>query len=129
MVALIILVIEILWIFWWSAIVVSYMSRHDASGFRIFFVIISFYWNLEVLKNISHVTTAGVAATWYYSKYKPEEPTKNSFKRAATTSFGSICLGSLVVAIVSALKHIVRHIRNQSQKLSTYIIYRLYIQM
>ncbi len=42
----------------------------------------------------------------------PHNPTMKSFKRAMTTSFGSICLGSLLVAILQTLRAIFRSLRN-----------------
>ena len=43
----------------------------------------------------------------------PENPTILSFKRSITTSFGSICLGSLLVAILETLRTLIRYARAQ----------------
>jgi Plasma-membrane choline transporter len=55
-----------------------------------------------------HVTTAGVVGTWWW---QPSEASSfwssavnDSFVRSTTYSFGSICFGSLLVAIVQALR-------------------------
>ena len=62
-------------------------------------------------QNVLHVTVAGVAATYYFlvspSNPNPPNPTASSLKRATTTSFGSICLGSLVLSLVRALRAVV----------------------
>ena len=51
----------------------------------------------SVAKNVVHVTTSGLYATWYFlSSALPSNPTTKAFKRAITTSFGSLCLGSLL---------------------------------
>jgi len=105
--ALGILCVQILWILWWSATTAAYMSQSNSSGGIIFLLLISFYWTLEVLKNISHTTTCGVAATWYFTT-SPSFPTKPALKRACTYSFGSICFGSLLVAFVQTLRALVR---------------------
>ena len=67
--------------------------------FAIAFLVFSLYWTSQVFRNISHVTTAGTVASWWLV-VDIERPTLGAFKRAMTTSFGTICAGSLVVAIV-----------------------------
>jgi len=54
-----------------------------------------------VIKNVVHVTVAGATASWYFSSVE-RRPVAASFKRATTTSFGTICFGSLVVAALQA---------------------------
>lgn len=55
-----------------------------------------------------HVTTAGVIGTWWFvpaeasSFWSPA--LSDSLFRSVTYSFGSICFGSLLVAIVQALR-------------------------
>jgi len=82
------------------------------------FLVFSFYWVSEVIKNVVHVTVSGVIATWYFlsgSQYgMPPNPTSSALKRSLTTSFGSICLGSLIVAILKTLRSIVKSLRGQS---------------
>lgn len=74
----------------------------------VFLLFVSYYWVHEVLKNTMHVTTAGVIGTWWFV---PDEANSccspaltDSAVRATTTSFGSICFGSLLVAVVQALR-------------------------
>jgi hypothetical protein len=60
-----------------------------------------------VVKNTVHVTVAGAVASWYFkADASPAEATKNALKRATTTSFGSICFGSLLIAVVQFLRAI-----------------------
>ena len=74
----------------------------------VFLLLVSYYWVHQVLSNIVHVTTAGTIGTWWFvpteasSCWSPA--IKDSLKRATTYSFGSICLGSLLVSIVQALR-------------------------
>ena len=77
---------------------------------RFIFLIFSLYWIQQVMKNTIHVIVAGTVGTWWIS---PEEASSwlsrgvlDSTRRATTYSFGSICYGSLIVAIVEALKTI-----------------------
>eukprot|EP01083_Nonionella_stella_P237240 832438_1 len=74
----------------------------------LFVLFISLYWVTQVNTNISHTTSCGVAASWYFKA--PDEPisgTVAAFKRSMTTSFGSICFGSLIVAVLQAIKAII----------------------
>ncbi|CAG8674682.1 9059_t:CDS:2 [Funneliformis mosseae] len=65
-----------------------------------------------VIQTWVHVTTSGVFATYYFLAGTPEgvpsSPTLKSAKRASTTSFGSICLGSLLVAILQVIGALLR---------------------
>lgn len=65
-----------------------------------------FFWVAQVCINVVHVTVAGLVATWYFvgDDHMPPNPTLASFKRAMTTSFGSICFGSLLVAIIQTIR-------------------------
>merc|ERR1719414_1351792 len=80
-------------------------------------MLVSFYWGFQVNQNISHCTSCGVAATWYFSTEIDYNPTPKAFKRTMTTSFGSVCLGSLMVAIIQALKAMVQSARNNKNAL------------
>ncbi|KAF8252961.1 DUF580-domain-containing protein [Wilcoxina mikolae CBS 423.85] len=70
------------------------------------FVVFSFYWLSEVIKNVMHVSVSGVYGSWYFCarSQMPSHPTLGAFKRAMTYSFGSICFGSLIVSIIQLLK-------------------------
>jgi hypothetical protein len=85
------------------------------NGFAIFFLIFSFYWTVQVLKNIAHVTTSGVVASWWLTPNAPS-PTWASFKRAITTSLGSICFGSLIVALLEAISFVLRRVRDTARE-------------
>ena len=66
----------------------------------------SFYWGAEVFRNIGHVTTSGVVASWWFEPNRTNV-VGSSLARATTTSLGSIAFGSLIVAVIQALKTIV----------------------
>eukprot|EP01127_Copromyxa_protea_P013139 TRINITY_DN3497_c0_g1_i1.p1 TRINITY_DN3497_c0_g1~~TRINITY_DN3497_c0_g1_i1.p1 ORF type:complete len:440 (-),score=86.80 TRINITY_DN3497_c0_g1_i1:71-1348(-) len=113
------LIVQILWSTIWSY-AVYHASTFDQTSAIIMsvFLLFSFYWVMEVIKNVVHVTVSGIVSTWYFlsgTEQMPSSPTFGSVKRAMTTSFGSICLGSLVVAIIKTLRAVLRSLsRNNS---------------
>lgn len=93
----------------------------------IVFLMFSWYWTSQVIKNVLHVTISGVFATFYFFGVEEERnsgkivvpvknPTAASFGRAITTSFGSICFGSLLVAILQTIRFVLRSLENQSRE-------------
>src|SRR5206468_3847559 len=80
-------------------------SSANSARFALYVALaLSFYWTAFVIKYSVHVSVSGVAATWYFQTglnvFTPPHPVLNSVKRALTTSFGSICLGSLILAAI-----------------------------
>lgn len=71
----------------------------------------------QVIMNVVHVTVSGTMAAWYFTTQSnmPSSPTMLSFKRAITTSFGSICLGSLLVALVQMIRDAVEDARRRQE--------------
>mmetsp|Transcript_15057 Transcript_15057/g.31044 ORF Transcript_15057/g.31044 Transcript_15057/m.31044 type:complete len:516 (-) Transcript_15057:127-1674(-) len=85
----------------------------SVSGILLFCFFLSFYWTSQIITNVVHVTTAGTVGTWWFH---PEEASgccsravRESYGRSLTSSFGSICFGSLLVAIVQTLKEMAHH--------------------
>jgi len=83
----------------------------------LFPLFLSFFFTHQVLTNCVHVNVAGVVGTWWFS---PEDASsccssgiRDSWVRTMTTSFGSICFGSLLVAIIQALRALANSARNQ----------------
>jgi len=102
------LVIGTLWSICWS-VTTAGATAQLGEGI-LFWFLLSLYWTHQVIQNVLHVTTAGAVGTWWWS---PQECTSccspavtSSFVRATTVSFGSICFGSLLVAIVQALRQL-----------------------
>lgn len=75
----------------------------------------SFYWGLQVIKNIVHCTAAGVVGEWWYH-IAPEKPVQNAAYRSITTAFGSICLGSLVIAVLSSLRTVLHYFKRKPSR-------------
>jgi len=86
--------------------------QNEASEGLILILLISYYWTYQVVKNHLHVTVAGTIGTWWFDPHSNVSKggcccaaaITDSFQRASTYSFGSICLGSLIVAIIQAAK-------------------------
>ncbi|GAM88231.1 hypothetical protein ANO11243_062620 [Dothideomycetidae sp. 11243] len=71
------------------------------------FVTFAGYWITEWLKNTIHTTISGVYGSWYFcSGNMPRGVTRGAARRALTYSFGSICFGSLIVAIINSLRQL-----------------------
>ncbi|SMN18420.1 similar to Saccharomyces cerevisiae YOR161C PNS1 Protein of unknown function [Maudiozyma saulgeensis] len=73
------------------------------------------YYISEVIRNVIHVSVSGIFGSWYY-RYKsdqgmPRWPAMGALKRGLTTSFGSICFGSLIVALIDTLRQFLNLLR------------------
>jgi hypothetical protein len=80
-----------------------------------FVLFISFFFMHQVLQNSVHCAVAGVVGSWWFTPNSSgccSSAVCGSFIRTMTTSFGSICFGSLLVAIVQALRQIIQMAKN-----------------
>jgi hypothetical protein len=84
----------------------------------LFLLLLALFWTQQVFQNTIHVIVAGVVSTWWF---QPNEASsccsvaiKDSFVRATTSSFGSICFGSLLVAIIQTLRSMVESARHDN---------------
>lgn len=91
--------------------------QNEIGSSIVFLFLVSYYWTIQVISNVVHVTTSGTVGTWWMV---PEEANgccsqavRDSYYRSMTTSFGSICLGSLIVAILQAIKETLHHAREE----------------
>lgn len=93
----------------------------------IVFITFAMYWFSEWLKNTIHTTIAGVYGSWYFNPHNfPKDATRASAKRALTYSFGSIALGSLLVAIIQFVRQICTAARNQEAADGSMLGYALF---
>lgn len=96
------------------------------------FLLFSFFFTSQVINNTIHVTISGVFATYYFRgvvepgtnniEVDVKNPTIKSFNRAITTSFGSICFGSLLIALVSTLRVLAREVKQDSADDENYLL-------
>lgn len=78
------------------------------------YITFAMYWISEWLKNTIHTTISGVYGSWYFCVHNfPKGATRGAARRALTYSFGSISLGSLLVAIVQFLRQVCSVARDQ----------------
>jgi len=73
----------------------------------LFLLFLSLFFTQQVLQSCVHVSVAGTVGTWWVAPNESgccSRAVCNSFIRTITTSFGSICFGSLLVAILQALR-------------------------
>jgi len=90
------------------------VSSSGASSVVLFFLLCLIYWHNIVSINVAHVTASGVMGTWFYTDIEDGATTK-SFRRAVTTSFGSICFGALIEAMIRALQAMVRQLQRRNR--------------
>mmetsp|Transcript_5839 Transcript_5839/g.7446 ORF Transcript_5839/g.7446 Transcript_5839/m.7446 type:complete len:563 (+) Transcript_5839:118-1806(+) len=95
----------------------------------IFFLpwIIFLFWTQQTSQNILHTTTAGITSSWYFTPSSadntsctsclcPNKTVLHALIRSTTTSFGSICFGSLCVAILQTLDFMVQMLRSENNR-------------
>ena len=131
------LLVTFLWSLWWSIACLAtfyvlgdcnaeFYCENEINGFLLFLFLVSFYWTTQVIKNVVHVTVAGTVGTWWFVPGEARSccspAVVNSYWRSITTSFGSICFGSLLVAIIQATQEIVYSMRTQENSLILCII-------
>lgn len=102
-------VLQVVWVGVWSFAVIGIYAKATSSQRAGLYLLLalSFYWTLQVLRNVAHVTTAGTIASWWCTPGDPDM-CKNAFRRATTTSLGSICFGSLIVAALEVVRNVLR---------------------
>ncbi|KAJ3203555.1 putative choline transporter, neither null mutation nor overexpression affects choline transport [Dinochytrium kinnereticum] len=106
----------------------SYLKSRNLGNGALYGILVGMllimYWTNEVVRNTVHVTVSGTFATVYFTgaaapgSKRIEVPEKavtlKASGRALTTSFGPICFGSLLVAIIATLRAIANQARNEA---------------
>ena len=88
-------------------------DKQDSIGLVMFLLTLSLYWTTCTIRNSTRATIAGVVASWWY-KPTDKSPTFGSYFRASTTSLGSVAFGSLLSAVIMALRDLARRSRYDS---------------
>jgi hypothetical protein len=126
-----------LWSAWWS--VVSFSTVYVTNGCQpdgncakelnggiIFLFLLSYYWTAQVIRNVVRCTTAGTVGTWWYDPSEAHgccsNAVRNSYWRSLSYSFGSICLASLIVAIVEAIREFLYSLRENGDSFLTCVV-------
>lgn len=96
-----------------------YLINHGSVGDNAIFVFVylafSGFWTTEVILNTLQTCVAGVYATFYFLHGTGQlivNPTAASMRRATTYSFGSICFGSLLVALIRTLRFVLKSFKD-----------------
>ena len=85
----------------------------------------------STLQNVLRTTVAGTVATWWFESSPSvsslsscccSTAVSDSLHRATTYSFGSICFGSLVVAILHTLRDGLRSASRRNRRLSAFLV-------
>lgn len=111
--ALVSMLVYIVWVTIWATsliVTIQYDAFNGYLSVQVLFstlYIISLTWTTLVVKNTVHTTACGAFATWYFmqnSPFFPRNCTFDAFRRSVTYSFGSICFGSFLSAIVTTVR-------------------------
>lgn len=78
-------------------------------------LLLSYFWTCQVVGNILYMSCAGVIARWYYG-LQGDDAVAKSTKQACTFSFGSICYGSLLIAVIQTLKALCQMAQEQAEQ-------------
>jgi hypothetical protein len=132
-----VLILQVSWIFFWAIAAIGTLykmnpeDRHDPSSSplsndtnedmydstsgtqRFTFVLMAFqlFWGMEVCKNVISSTVSGTIACWWFTPSRTR-PVRGALFRSLTTSFGCICLGSLLVAVLHTVRFMCEMLRN-----------------
>ncbi len=89
-------------------------------GLKGFSLLLSLYWTINVLANTVQTTIAGVTATYCFDKHNAASCCSSavitSLYRSCTYSFGSVCFGSLLTAIITTLRVMAQWARDNSRR-------------
>ncbi|KAG0456138.1 hypothetical protein HPP92_023926 [Vanilla planifolia] len=107
----------VLWSFGVSGIIASTMDERVCWWLLVFFSV-SLFWTGAVLCNTVHVIVSGIVfLVLIHGSQRaitmPTKPLLKSLRFAITTSFGSICYGSLFTAAIRSLRWEIRGVRSK----------------
>lgn len=126
-VALSFLVVQTAWSVWVSWTLVAVYQRFSPNGQSsgsssgsgavtglIVLVGVAYYWTSELIKAVAYCSVSGIFGVWYYNQGPdPKHVALSSLRRSLTYSFGSLCFGSLILAILDIIRAIIQIIQNQ----------------
>lgn len=97
----------------------------SVAAFLAIYMLFTFYWTTQIIKNAVHITVAGLFATFYFlGVTQPDgtvdvpvlNPTAASLKRAMTTSLGPNCYGSLLISAIALVRILLRYARKTADE-------------
>lgn len=121
MVCLGVVLMQVIWVFLMVlAFIPLVFTSNDpdgagGGGAAVFLIFFSFFWGSQVISNILHMTCAGVLGRWYFNQ-EVEQAVSKSFGQACTSYFGTICFGSLLIAIIQTMKTMLEQAKSQGEQ-------------
>jgi hypothetical protein len=98
----------------------------DGVNFVVFLLFVSLYWTAAVIKNVAHATVCGVVGNYFYfndyndrTARKQAAPSLAALGNALSYGFGSICFGSLITALLRALRAMLAYATRHAEERST----------
>jgi len=110
--------LQAIWfVVWILAVIPLFVQKKEGGsiGFGFWLLLLSLFWGQQVISNILYVSAAGVVARFYFGKQQ-EEAAQKSFGQACTNLFGSICFGSLLIAIIQTLREMCKAAQQQASE-------------
>ncbi len=90
-------------------------------GWHLIPLLLAFFWTQQVTQNFAHVTASGIVGCWYFREQN-ENPTLGALYRAATSSFGSICFGSLIVGLIKTFDAVCRMLLMANHEIISFFV-------
>merc|ERR1719506_1902853 len=87
----------------------------------------SLFWIVNVFRYTVHSVGAGCTGVWYFQVSEADPSTERltassgSLCRALTTSFGSICYGGLIIAVIQTLRVLARQLEESDNGIVRFI--------
>lgn len=110
---------NIVYVLFWSLVVIGINDKNGGApnaGF-IFLLFVALFWTQQVVYNVIHTSIAGLVGSWWFDPTSADSccspATHSAVWRASTYSFGSVAFGSLLVAVIQAVRQLVYAMKEQ----------------
>ena len=111
----------------YTVTILAKVQSDDQQGWVIgvsIYILFTFTWTQQTVRNLVHTSISGLFATFYFNGHlqnnqvvlQVSNPLLKSIKRTMTTSFGSVALGSLIIAVVDTLRVILHLLRRGAEE-------------
>ena len=113
-------IVQLLWMLIWCLGLYGIVSDYSPSTNTGTFIATAFwmfclFWACNTAQNVAHCTTSGAVGSWWFTTI-PTNAVSKSLQRATTTNFGSIALGSLIVALIQTVRFMLRSMERATKK-------------
>jgi len=105
-----------------AKITMSAYASEDIKDYSLAYHFFIFLWTVQLIQAIGMCSIAGAVCRWYWSRDKSVEeigrfPIWRSFKNCFRYHFGSLCFGSLVIAIVQFIRYCLMYLDQKTKGL------------